>query len=203
MGTLSLAAIFSVVWAAATVARRIRRRRHPSDRPHCVSPSASSEIGFRSSAVGEEEEEKVVVMVMVEEEVQGTEVVMKDRVGVEVGTEADDSCVGVGRCFLQFPQGLLSTSTSLRRHLARARACGTDVDAGSTILLVSWSTSSRAVEAGHLVAAHAPPPGGGPCSDSLHCCCSRARYDGGELRGDEVGGHCAQDWTVRCVRPGW
>ena len=45
--------------------------------------------------VGEEEEEKVAVMVMVEEEVQGTEVVMKDRVGVGVGTEADDSCVGV------------------------------------------------------------------------------------------------------------
>ena len=43
--------------------------------------------------MGEEEEEKVVVMVMVEEEVQGTEVVMKDRVGVGVGTEADDSCV--------------------------------------------------------------------------------------------------------------
>ena len=158
-----------------------------------------------SSTVGEEEEEKVVVMVMVEEEVQGTEVVMKDRVGVGVGTEADDSCVGVGRSFLQFRQGLLSASTSLRRHFARARACGTHVDAGSTTLLVSGSgsTSSRAAVAGHLVAAHAPPPGGGPCFDSLHCCCSRARYDGGELRGDEAGGHCAQDWTVRCVRPEW
>jgi hypothetical protein len=29
---------------------------------------------------------------------------MKDRVGVGVGTEADNSCVGVGRCFLQFRQ---------------------------------------------------------------------------------------------------
>ena len=140
--------------------------------------------------MGEEEKEVVVVVVVVvEEEVRDTEVMRKDRVevGVRVGTESDDSCVGVGRCFLRFRQGLLSASTSLWRRFARRRACGTDVDAGSTILLVSGSgsTSSRAAEAGHLVAA--PAPGGGPCSDSLRCCCSRAGDDGGELRGDEAG----------------
>jgi hypothetical protein len=155
--------------------------------------TAHARVGARAARgylAGEEEEKEVlVVVVVVEEEVHGTEVVMKDRVevGVQVGTESDDSCVAVGRCFLRFCQGLLSASTSLRRRFARARACGTDVNAGSTILLVSGSgsTSSRAAEAGHLVAA--PTPGDDACSNSLRCCCSRAGDDGGELRGDEAG----------------
>jgi hypothetical protein len=69
------------------------------------------------------------VVVVVEEEARGAE----DGAGgrVEVGSDADDSCVGVGIFFLRLRQGLSSASTSLRRHFARAhaRAGGADIDA--------------------------------------------------------------------------
>jgi hypothetical protein len=132
--------------------------------------SSSASSGFGPS-VGEEEE--VAVVEVVEEETCGGGEVGRVE---EVGAEAGGSGIGIGWCFLQLRQGLLSESTSLRRRLVRTcvRACGADVDAdvdaSSTVSTTVPSVSSGGTEAGRLM----PTTGvgsGSVYSASLCCCC--------------------------------